>query len=410
MTIRRIFDSVHGFIQFNDLESALIDTLAFQRLRYIHQLGGTYLVYPGATHTRFEHSLGVMELASRVFDRVASSIDLPNPTYARQIVRLAALCHDLGHLPFSHVAEHLLLGKAGHEQWTIEIMRSPWLMPIWDRVSEQFPGQNVAEDIVKLAVGEKKLRELSDAFMNLSTWDRALGQIITGDFFGADRIDYLLRDARCTGVSYGLFDYHQLIETVRILPSISDPLKLEMGVEENGVQACEALLVARHFMHKRVYQYATVKSYAFHLARFMQQLLQEEILHADLGRYLFWTDNEVLSCLQKAATDPSLPGHCDAMCLIDRKQRFRSFNLPTSFCEQYKKEILLQLSPTGGAIEWELGCAAKQPYEFPVLRRGGAVVSCAKCLQVVIPSHHTTWVYVSPSLVEPFEQFLERSM
>src|SRR5476651_2062324 len=92
---KKIYDSVHGFISFDEFEKELIDSLPFQRLHYIHQLGIAYLVYPGATHTRFEHSLGVMELASQIFDRIASKHEIPQADYWRQVLRLAALCHDL---------------------------------------------------------------------------------------------------------------------------------------------------------------------------------------------------------------------------------------------------------------------------------------------------------------------------
>ena len=120
----KIYDSVHGFIHFNEIESALIDTEVFQRLHYIHQLGISYMIYPGATHTRFEHSLGTMHIATQIFDQISED------PYWRQIVRLAALCHDLGHLPFSHVAEEVLLGAKGHEEWTLKIIESPYLLSL----------------------------------------------------------------------------------------------------------------------------------------------------------------------------------------------------------------------------------------------------------------------------------------
>ena len=133
----RIFDPVHGFIHCNEIESALVDTEPFQRLRYIHQLGISYLVYPGGTHTRFEHSLGTMHLGTQIFEKIAPKEDRD---YWRQIVRLAALCHDLGHLPFSHVAEKLMLGPSGHEGWTLKIIRSPYLKPIWEMMEKAYPG------------------------------------------------------------------------------------------------------------------------------------------------------------------------------------------------------------------------------------------------------------------------------
>ena len=123
-SIKKIYDSVHRFIHIDLLESDLINSRPFQRLYYIHQLGVTYFVYPGGTHRRFEHSLGVMELATRIYDEVTMG-DIPtylvensqkllksflpiagSETYRywRRILRMGALCHDLGHLPFSHTA------------------------------------------------------------------------------------------------------------------------------------------------------------------------------------------------------------------------------------------------------------------------------------------------------------------
>ena len=117
-----IRDPIHVFIKLDLQEREVVDSRPFQRLRHIHQLGMTYLVYPGATHKRFEHSLGVMELAGKVYDIITSKEVYPEikellpqlnepsrKDYWRRIVRIAALCHDLGHLPFSHAVEKELL-------------------------------------------------------------------------------------------------------------------------------------------------------------------------------------------------------------------------------------------------------------------------------------------------------------
>jgi uncharacterized protein len=410
--MRRIYDSLHGFIALNSLENALIDTWPFQRLRAIRQLGGTYLVYPGATHTRFEHSLGVMELASRMFDRCllgGAAPVLPEPAYARQIVRLAALCHDLGHLPLSHVAEKALLGPEGHESKTVAIIESDYLMPIWENVQLAYPGQRVMSDVIKVAIGEKKLRELyADKSPSFSSGDRALCQIIAGDFFGADRIDYLLRDARCTGVSYGYFDYEQLIETVRILPSLANPQELDMGVEQEGIEACEALLVARHFMHRRVYQYSKVKSCSFHLSRFMSALLGDQFRHCGIREYLSWTDHEVLSDLQRASIDPTAAGYEEALYLSDNTQRYRAFSLPPDFNSQVAKDFLHDISLPEEAIAWEFAKSVANDHVFPVLRRSGRIASSSDCLQVVIPTPSIGWVYVAPPFAAQVEQKLLR--
>lgn len=129
-------DPIHTFISVRTDERRVIDSAPFQRLRNIHQLAMTYLVYPGATHKRFEHSLGVMELASRIFDVVTNPQNLLDDTvrkivpdeegrrYWKSAIRMAALCHDLGHLPFSHAAEKELLPNGyNHERLTVDLTK-----------------------------------------------------------------------------------------------------------------------------------------------------------------------------------------------------------------------------------------------------------------------------------------------
>ncbi|MES2121475.1 MAG: HD domain-containing protein, partial [Chlamydiota bacterium] len=321
---QKIYDAVHGFIRFNAIERKLIDSEPFQRLHHLHQLGIAYIVYPGATHTRFEHSLGTMELATRIFERIAAkAAPLENEEYWLQVIRLAALCHDLGHLPFSHDAEQQLLGSGGHERWTLQAIQSAFLKPVWEMAAEHFPGQEIVSDVIKMAVGEKKLAEMGMPFV-FSPMEKVLCQVITGDFFGADRIDYLLRDAQCTGVSYGLFDYHQLIEMLCIIPVGGE---WELGIEENGIESCEALLLARHFMHQRVYQYSSVKTYKFHLSRFMVSFYAGGNYLGDLEGYLSLSDSEIIAALRRAAKDSQMPGHADADAVVRRESRFRAIAL-----------------------------------------------------------------------------------
>ncbi len=145
-----IRDPIHVFVCLDSDERNVLDSRPFQRLRHIHQLALTYLVYPGATHKRFEHSLGVMELASRVFDIVTHPDNLTdeirtlleplgNPDqlrYWRRVLRMAALCHDVGHLPFSHAAEQELLPDGGdHEKLTRQIVSSEEMKKIWESVA-----------------------------------------------------------------------------------------------------------------------------------------------------------------------------------------------------------------------------------------------------------------------------------
>lgn len=408
--MRKIFDPVHGFIELSELESALVDSSPFQRLRYIRQLGSAYLVYPGATHTRFEHSLGTMELATRIFDHILSIEKdtnwLENPPYARQIIRLAALLHDTGHLPFSHTAEKAVLGPLGHESWTASIIRSEELSFLWKKLSLDYPGRDIEGDLIALSVGGSKRKhlKLSSPF---SPWHETLGQIISGDFFGADRMDYLLRDAKYTGVSYGLFDYHQLIEMIRILPFPSLE-KLQMGIEEGGLEACEALLVSRHFMHRRVYEYESVKSYAFHLSRYIEALLGPNFKEVPLSTYLFWTDNEILAELRLSQRGLSQVDPQDALALIQRNTRFRAFFLQG--VEETTLQNIFKRLPEKTFLFESLPRETKNIGSFPILRRQGDVIDSKKLLQVTIPSHTGTWCYVDPRFAPDIERELSQYM
>lgn len=404
---QKIYDAVHGFIRFNEIERKLINSEPFQRLHHIHQLGIAYLVYPGATHTRFEHSLGVMELATRIFKRIASKpFPIPDADYWLQIIRCAALCHDLGHLPFSHDAEKVLLGRAGHEEWTLRVIQSDDLAPVRTELSMRFSGRDVVQDLIKMAIGEKKLGEMG-IYLPFTALERVLSQIITGDFFGADRIDYLLRDAQCTGVSYGLFDYHQLIEMLCVV-CCED--KLQLGIEENGIESCEALLLARHFMHQRVYQYSSVKAYKFHLGRFMQSFFQVNNILDTLDQYLSFSDCEILSALRKAAKDPHALGHPDADSLLRRERRFKAIALREGIGEGELIEVQSRLGVPKELFFWEPVSQKRElkGLSFPVHTRSGAIVSADECSQIAIPSGGVQWAYVAPEFESPVLNALEK--
>ncbi len=404
---RKIYDAVHGFIRFNPIEQMLIDSSPFQRLHHIHQLGIAFIVYPGATHTRFEHSLGTMELATQIFERITSKeFSLPDAPYWLQIIRCAALCHDLGHLPFSHDAEKTLLGKAGHEEWTRKAIESEELKPIWSELSSSFSKSDVTIDVLKMAIGQKKLVEMG-VNIHFSPLETVLSQIVTGDFFGADRIDYLLRDAQCTGVSYGLFDYHQLIEM--LCPLLFEG-QLQLGIEENGVESCEALLLARHFMHQRVYQYSSVKAYKFHVSRFMGRFFQTNDAFSSLENYLQWSDCEILTSLRKASRDPMALGHVDAAGLMKREKRFKAVSIKEGIGEGDLKEIQCNLKIPDDAIYFEPFCSKEKSAGlcFPVQTRSGAVVSAKECSKISVPENHVQWVYLTPEFEKPFREVMER--
>jgi len=147
---------------------------------------------------------------------------------------MAALCHDLGHLPFSHAAEKELLPEGyDHERLTKDIIYSAEMEEIWDAMTPPLK----ADHIVKLAVGPKRAEPLE-----LSTWETVLAEIIIGDALGADRMDYLLRDSYHLGVSYGTYDHHHLVKTLRILPKEYEQSdEPALGLEAGGLESSEGL-------------------------------------------------------------------------------------------------------------------------------------------------------------------------
>ncbi|BAF60748.1 phosphohydrolases [Pelotomaculum thermopropionicum SI] len=326
-----IRDPLHVFIRLDSDERKVLDSYPFQRLRYIHQLALSYLVYPGATHRRFEHSLGVMELAGRVFDVVTrpEAIDdkiksvipeLHNKdklSYWRRVLRMAALCHDMGHLPFSHAAEKDLLPVGfDHETMTGEIIRNhEELSSIWQQMTPPLR----CEDIIKLAVGPKKLKGVK-----FTDWEAILSEIIVGDAFGVDRIDYLLRDSYHAGVAYGRFDHYRLLDTLRILPRAATDgsegsLEPVLGIEEGGIHTAEALLLARYFMYGQVYFHPVRRIYDIHLKDFLEKWLPSGKFPTNVERFLALTDSEVITALLKASRDPGHPGHDPARRIVEHK-------------------------------------------------------------------------------------------
>lgn len=328
--IHEIRDPIHVFVRLDNQERKVLDSRPFQRLRHINQLALTYLVYPGATHKRFEHSLGVMELATRVFDVVTnpdnvtdeirnSLPQLADPDerqYWRRVLRMAALCHDMGHLPFSHAAETELLPDGwDHERLTQEIIACDEMKQIWDSMKPPLKH----DDIVKIAVGPKKMKNCQ-----FSDWEAILSEIIVGDAFGVDRMDYLLRDSHHVGVAYGKFDHYRLIDTLRILPTpTADEDKAApepaLGIEEGGLQSAEALMLARYFMYSQVYLHPIRRIYDIHLIDFLKGWLNKGLFPTELSDFILLTDNEVTAALLEAASDTSKAGHLHARRIVHRQ-------------------------------------------------------------------------------------------
>ena len=248
-----------------------------------------------------------MELATRVFDVVTNPENVhlqvrslmpeiaqqSRLDYWRRVVRMAALCHDIGHLPFSHAAEELLPKGWSHERIGADMIKSPEMRSIWDALRPHL----MPEDIAKLAVGPKILT--SEQF---STWETVLSEIITGDAFGVDRMDYLLRDSHHAGVSYGKFDHYRLLDTLRILPhhASTEPA---LGIEEGGVHSAEALLLARYFMYTQVYYHHIRRMYDRHLVDFLKSWLPDGRFPIIPDQAIRYTDVEAMNAILKTARE-----------------------------------------------------------------------------------------------------------
>jgi hypothetical protein len=405
--MREIRDPIHVFVRLQPDEERIIGSRAFQRLRYIHQLALTYLVYPGATHRRFEHCLGVMEVASRIYDVVTNPQNIHHESvqkfiprarddrlkheYWGKVLRCAALCHDLGHLPFSHAAEDLLPQGWDHERLSHEIIMGDELAPLWRDLKIQ------AEDVTKLALGKKKCK------LEFSDWEAVLSEIIVGNVFGADRIDYLLRDSHHAGVSYGRFDHYRLIDTLRILPaSQEDSQEPQLGIERGGLESAESLLWARYFMYTQLYFHPTRRIYDMHLMEFLKEWLPHGHFPTDPKEHVSITDNEVTSEMWRLAADPSEKSHMLAKRIVSR-EHFRLVYEPTSSEKltslEPAKNIFEALVVKFGAANVRRDAYAQQgaSYDFPVYTKARDIDSSLALSQTLskVPTFSVDRIYVS---------------
>ena len=265
-----IIDPIHDFVRVYDNELKIIDTPIFQRLRRIRQLSGAHLIYPGAQHTRFEHSLGVMHIASMAGQVLAekgvvSSDDIQN-------LRLASLLHDIGHGPFSHLFEEIFeeKRKISHEDLGRDIILKT---EIGDIISKNGFDKKL---ITKLAFGDSKLQ-----FMN---------EIISG-VLSADMMDYLLRDGYFTGAEHAKIDHHRLTHSL-------DVYKNKLALDKSALVNFETMMISRFQMFKAVYFHKTVRAGEVMLLEAMD-LAEDELglSSMNLDEYLQLSDDVILAKL-----------------------------------------------------------------------------------------------------------------
>jgi HD superfamily phosphohydrolase len=422
--IHEIRDPIHVFVHVTNEERRLIDSRFFQRLRHIQQLSLTSLVYPSATHTRFEHSLGVMELASRAFDvlmsnltdEVRNAVSLPgNLDYWKGVLRLAALCHDLGHLPFSHSAEGELLPEGwDHERLTAQLVLSPEMKEeVWDKLDTPVR----PEDVAKLALGPKKAKTLGQ---DLTTWEAILSEIITGDAFGVDRMDYLLRDSHHAGVPYGRFDQYRLVDSLRVLRMPAgetdeqpDPA---LGLDVGGMHIAEAMLLARFFMFSQLYFHPVRRIYDIHLRDFLSAWLEGGRFPTNVQGLLEFTDHEVTAAMREAARDAGAAGHEPARRIVTHDHFKLLYTRQPDDIEvnpEATKAVYEAAQAKFGTdnVRYDGYLGKGGALSFPVRMMDGRVVhsTAASDILRMIPAASYEYVFIEPSLRAKGLDWLEKN-
>lgn len=249
-----IHDGVHGSMKVAGPILELVKTPEFQRLRHIRQLGLAYLVYPGANHSRFEHSLGTWHLAKRLAGEVGLSED------ESLLLQVGALLHDIGHGPLSHTFEGIYrhyVKEHDHMRLGQDIITGKI------NITGDEDGGRIPEILEKHGIDP---REVADLLLGKAE-KPYLGQMLHGGV-DVDQLDYLIRDAYYTGVAYGIIDLERLLKVLEIHNG-------ELVVDEKGVEAVEGMLVARSLMYSRVYFHHTVKIAEGMLTRALEFALEE---------------------------------------------------------------------------------------------------------------------------------------
>ena len=275
-------DPVWNNIRVDELTLALVDTEVFQRLRYVRQLGWTYLVYPGATHSRFEHALGTHHLSRRTLALLCEAEEPTSISEVDQaIIRSAALLHDVGHYPFSHALEEI--GALHHED-----------------VARPLITEGSVATLLSSRLGEDAPAKVFDLIRGRS--DSSLQGLISGSL-DLDKIEYLKRDAFMCGVPYGEIDVDRLTNSLVL---VDDPQtgRRSLGVQEKALSALESLLFAKYQMYRNVYWHHAVRSATAMYKRLVEDAVKSDVVSvASLARF---TDEGLMHRLESQRATPLL--------------------------------------------------------------------------------------------------------
>jgi HD superfamily phosphohydrolase len=289
--VKKIYDEVHGYIDLTDVELQIVDTPHFQRLRFIKQLAVAWYVYPGATHTRFSHSLGVTHLMGLIAENLADQGYIHSYEDV-QILRLAALLHDIGHTPFSHAIEPMYrnITGVGHEEISRLIILN----------------SNIRDILNYFGYDPKTVTAIIEGRYKEPLYNQLLSSDID-----VDRMDYLIRDALHTGVTYGIIDLHRIISTLVIDGDGN------LAILDKGIDALENFYLARLHMYRAVYYHKTVVGYETLLGRIYEMLCQhynDVLLPKSVndikkliaeGSIALWHDDWLMGYIVNLYRDPS---------------------------------------------------------------------------------------------------------
>jgi len=292
-------DPLWNNIRLDPLALALVDTGAMQRLRYVRQLGLAHLVYPGATHTRFEHALGTYHLARLTLTLLHERGDLRGLAPEESlVVQAAALVHDIGHYPFAHALEEI--GAPHHEDVGETLITSGAVARLLsERVAPDAPAR-----VAALVRGRS---------------DSPLQGLISGSL-DLDKIEYLKRDAHMCGVPYGHIDVDRLLHSLVLVPAA--PGRMNIGITEKGLSALESLLFAKYQMYRNVYWHHAVRSATAMYKRAVGAALGSGAL--DVRKLPGLTDEQLLQHLAEVSPTPLVTR------LRERRLYKRAFECPAA--------------------------------------------------------------------------------
>lgn len=303
-----IRDPVHGSIPIYDSEIEILEHPFFQRLRNIKQLGFSEYVFPGATHTRYLHSIGVMNVSTLVFDNLFKNQSSLEVLRLKETLRLGCLLHDIGHAPLSHSTESVMPNvsalklpkqfhesvdrQASHEDYTIKSITDSSFTQSFKGVRATFGVEPVA--VAELVVGETK----NPAYftVNGTNYFPLLHQLVSSEM-DCDRMDYLLRDSYFCGVSYGKFDLDWIIDNLKICNESGEAY---LGISERAISTFDDFLLSRFHMFMMVYFHYRAVCLEQMLLRYFNSEKSEYAIPADIEAYLEHDDAYLMRVLKKS--------------------------------------------------------------------------------------------------------------